>query len=51
MEGGPREIITNFRFANMNNVTWEVVAYDPWFDLGRSVPVLASLYSIISSPE
>ena len=23
------------RFANMNNVTWEIVAYDPWFDLGE----------------
>ena len=21
------------RFANMNNVSWELVAYDPWFDL------------------
>ena len=23
------------RFANMNNITWEIVAYDPWFDLGK----------------
>merc|ERR1712168_1080184 len=26
----------NYGFANMNNVTWEVVAYDPWFDLAPS---------------
>jgi len=23
----------NYGFANMNNMTWEIVAYDPWFDL------------------
>ena len=26
-------ITHDFSFANMNNQTWEIVAYDPWFDL------------------
>jgi len=26
----------NYGFANMNNMTWEIVAYDPWFDLAPS---------------
>merc|ERR550519_2387163 len=26
----------NYGFANMNNQTWKLVAYDPWFDLAPS---------------
>ena len=25
----------------MNNVTWEIVAYDPWFDLGRKIKIFS----------
>jgi len=28
----------NYGFANINNQTWEIVAYDPWFDLSPSDP-------------
>merc|ERR1712080_127999 len=26
----------NYGFANMDNTTWKLVAYDPWFDLSPS---------------
>lgn len=40
----------------MNNVTWEIVAYDPWFDLGGKniiPPPPSPYYGLISlfSPE